>query len=358
VHPILGNRQRSLLCLALCVVFGALLAAVVTLVAHAPPGWALAFAEPLAVVLGLQALSLWYMVRVLPPGTTALFRLAGTWLGAGAVTLALWLALALGWDRLLRALGAQLPVSGQLLGVLLFAGSTGLILAVLGQYLLSAFERSREAERSALELAVLAREAELRFLRDQLHPHFLFNSLNSVVALIGSNASAARQMCFRLAEFFRQSLRLNARASIALAEELTLIGTFLEIEQVRLGERLRHRIEIAEGAPALAVPALVLQPLVENAVHHGIAHLVEGGEITILARRTAGRLELTVENPCDPDRPASRGTGLGLKNVRSRIERLFGTRASLEVHDTGDRFRVTMLLPAEVAAEEPAPCVS
>ncbi|MGH8259196.1 MAG: sensor histidine kinase, partial [Steroidobacteraceae bacterium] len=213
------------------------------------------------------------------------------------------------------------------------------------------------AERGALELRLLARETELRFLRDQLDPHFLFNCLNSIAALIGSDAAGARRMCGLMADFFRTSLKLESRPSIALAEELAHIAAYLDIEQVRFGERLSRTIAADEGTDDLAVPPLILQPLVENAVHHGIAHLLHGGEIAVTARRRAGLLELIVENPCDPERPPSRSTGLGLPNVRARIERLFGLRGSIEVHAGAERFRVAILLPA-VAAEDRAACAS
>lgn len=359
MHPILGSRERLLLYLALWAAFGALLASVAVFAEGGGIAWAIAFAEPLALLLGLQSLSLWYLVRALPPGSTTAARLAGTWLGAGGCALAIWLGAALGWSRVLRALSGSLgrPMSPTVLVLLVFGGSVGLFVAVIGQYMLAAFEGSRAAERGALELRLLAREAELRFLRDQIDPHFLFNSLNSVAALIGSDPAGARRMCFLMADFFRRSLKLGARPSIALAEELALVSTFLDIEQVRFGERLRRRIDVAQGTESLAVPPLVLQPLVENAVHHGIAHLLGGGEITIAARRNAGRLELTVENPCDPERPASRGTGLGLQNVRARIERQFGSRASVEVEGAAERFRVAILVPATLAQELDA-CVS
>lgn len=357
MHPVLHNRERLLLYLALWIVFGALLAGVAAVAEGGGIGWELAFAEPLALLLALQSLSLWYLVRILPAAGTTVARFAGTWLGAGACSLALWLAAALAWARLLSLVAGSPAGQGSpaRVALLVFAGCVGLLAAVLGQYMLAALERSHAAERSALELRLLAREAELRFLRDQLDPHFLFNSLNSVAALIGSDIAGARRMCFLLADFFRTSLKVGSRPSIALAEELALIGTFLDIEQVRFGERLRRRIELDEGTESLAVPPLVLQPLVENAVHHGIAHLLAGGEITITARHLAGRLELAVENPCDPDRPTSGGTGLGLKNVRARIERLFGSRANVEVQGDAERFRVAVLLPA---AQESAACAS
>ena len=223
-------------------------------------------------------------------------------------------------------------------------------LAVLGHYLLWAFQRSREAERRALELQVLAREAELKSLRAQLDPHFLFNSLNSVAALIGNDTGAAREMCLLMAQFFRKSLSFGRQQAITLADEISLAETFLAIERVRFGERLRTQFDIAEDVRTVSVPPLMLQPLVENAVHHGVAHLLEGGEVRVRARRRDNFIELVVENPCDPDRPPSRSTGVGLVNVRSRIETLCGHRASVDVDAGESHFRVSILLPAAAAA--------
>jgi len=135
-----------------------------------------------------------------------------------------------------------------------------------------------------------------------------------------------------------------------LSEEISLAETFLAIERVRFGERLRATFDIADDVRAVSVPPLMLQPLVENAVHHGVAHLLEGGEVKVTARRREGFLELVVENPCDPDRPPSRGTGVGLVNVRSRVETLCGNRASVDVDASENNFRVSILLPAVAAA--------
>ena len=350
MHPILVRRSRLFLYLAVWVVFGALLAGVIAFRSNTSLAWALAFTLPLGVLLGMQSLSCWYLVQTLPAGEVPLARLASSWAGTGALLLVTWLSLALGWAWALEASGAfaGVPDATALTPLLLFAGIVGLTMAVLGHYVVAAFERSRQAERRALELRVLAREAELRFLRGQLDPHFLFNSLNSVAALIGSDTAAARRMCYLVADFFRKSVRLGTQQSVALAEELAIAETFLAIEEIRFGERLRKRFEIEDGVGNLAVPALVLQPLVENAVHHGIAHLLEGGEVLVTARRHGALLELSVDNPCDPQRPASRGTGVGLGNVRARIASLFENRARVEVEASPERFRVLILIPAVV----------
>jgi two-component system, LytTR family, sensor histidine kinase AlgZ len=347
MHPILGYRWRLLGYLLLWVIFGALLAAVIAVTGQASLRWAECFAIPLLVLLGLECLPCWYLVKGMAPQDVPAWRLVGTWLGTGFVLLSLWVAVASGWIRALRALGLTPSVDpAMLMPLLVFAGCVGILIAILGLHTAAAFERSRDAERRALELRALAREAEMSFLRRQLDPHFLFNSLNSVAALIGTNDSAARRMCLLLADFFRKSLKFSAQQTIALRDELTLIETFLAIEAVRFGERLRSSLDISDAALTMSVPALLLQPLVENAVHHGIAHLVAGGEIRVRAKVRGALLDIAVENTCDPDRPASRGTGLGLNNVRGRVESMYGTRARMATESAPESFRVLLALPA------------
>lgn len=348
MHPIFKSRSRLVLYLTVWIAFGLLLSEVIYFGGQAPAYWSFLFAVPLTVLLGLQSLSFWYLVQSMPPGETPVGRMALTWLVAGLVSLVAWLVAAYAWSQFLLPEGQSYPreIIGAL-PLLIFAGAIGILIAVLGHYLAGAFQRSRTAERKALELQVMAREAELRSLRAQLDPHFLFNSLNSVAALIGNDTQAARQMCFLMAQFFRKSLSLGREQSIPLAEEISLVETFLAIERVRFGERLRAKFDVADDVKAVPVPPLMLQPLVENAVHHGVAHLLEGGEVCVSARRRDSFLEVVVENPCDPDRPASRSTGVGLVNVRSRVETLCGHRASVDVDARETSFRVSILLPAD-----------
>ncbi len=352
MHPILTQPGRLLQYIGVWAAFGLLLAGVLIVGDQAPIVWALEFAVPLAVLLGFQALSCWYMIQVLPARETPWPKLIGTWVGTGIVLLAIWLVIGIQWAQFLlpETPDARFAnIQGRLAPFLIFVGAIALSLAILSHYLMAAFERSRLAEKQALQSKVLAREAELGSLRSQLDPHFLFNALNSVAALIGSDVTAARRMCYLMADFFRKSVSLGREESIPLAEEIHLIQTFLAIEEVRFGDRLRKTFNLADDTLKLAVPPLVLQPLVENAVHHGIAHLLEGGEVTVTARLNNGLLELTVENPCDPDRPASKGTGTGLQNVRSRLDTVYGHGARVEATTTPTRFRVTLLLPALAA---------
>jgi LytS/YehU family sensor histidine kinase len=214
---------------------------------------------------------------------------------------------------------------------------------------------SQAAERRALQFEIASREAELRALRAQIHPHFLFNSLNSINALIAARPEEARRLCVRLGDFLRASLTLGSREAIPLAEELALAEQLLSIEKVRFGERLSHVIVADEAARACSVPPLLLQPLVENAVTHGVAQRLEGGLVRIEAERSGPELRIAISNPRDSDAPERRGTGIGLQNVKRRLAALHGSDATLEVTRSDAAFRVELRLPASHAGSAAGP---
>jgi two-component system, LytTR family, sensor histidine kinase AlgZ len=187
----------------------------------------------------------------------------------------------------------------------------------------------------------------LRALRAQINPHFLFNSLNSISALTSTAPARAREMCLLLADFLRLTLGTGEKDVILLSEELELLEKFMAIEKVRFGERLNMEEKVQEEAKRCQVPALLLQPLLENAVSHGIASMADGGWIRLYAQVEDGRLGIIVDNDRDDEAPPRRKGGVGLKNVRSRLEARYGKDAALRVEPSEDRFRVSITLPAE-----------
>jgi two-component system, LytTR family, sensor histidine kinase AlgZ len=242
------------------------------------------------------------------------------------------------------------PRFGASTGLYALFSAVGLLLYLLSlaiSYLIAVFEHTRAAERRALQVQVLAREAELRILRAQIDPHFLFNSLHSISALTASDPADARRMCVLLADFLRESLALGSESRITLARELGLVARFLAVERVRYGDRLRNEVVVTEDADQCLVPPLLLLPLVENAVTHGIAHMLSGGTVTVTAGRIGSRLQVTVENPCDPDRPRRGGTGVGLANVRARLMTLHGYEGRFAAGEVDGRWRVELTLPME-----------
>jgi LytS/YehU family sensor histidine kinase len=221
------------------------------------------------------------------------------------------------------------------------------LLVATVHYVIIAFAQTREAERKSYESNLFAQDAELRALRAQINPHFLFNSLNSISALTGSNPAQARSMTLKLAEFFRQGLKLGAEDFIPLRDELSLISNFLEIEKIRFGTRLHTVQEIDPEALDAQVPPLILQPLVENAVRHGVAQMIDGGTVRLSIVRAGERIRILIENPVDPDRSAKKGTGIGLRNVRARLATLYNGNARVDVEETNDYFRIELLFPRQ-----------
>jgi two-component system sensor histidine kinase AlgZ len=348
MHPLLVEWSRLGAYLAGWGLLGLLLAAL--LVLAAPFSWieATFFALPLAVLFGFMGLASFWVCQAAPLPRGVL-RASGMQLLAGVASGSMWLAAGHGYAVALDRAGVfpglvakQVAAAPLLLGL----GVALYLLAAALHYMIVAFETSREAERRALEFEIASREAELRALRAQIHPHFLFNSLNSINALIAARPEEARQLCVRLADFLRRSLTLGARETILLAEELDLAEQLLSIEKVRFGDRLSHAVVADDAARACPVPPLVLQPLVENAVTHGVAQMLDGGEIRIEAERRGPELRIAVVNPRDADAPARKGTGIGLQNVRRRLLALHGDAAEVRVVPGDSSFRVELRLPA------------
>jgi LytS/YehU family sensor histidine kinase len=348
MHPILGRPWRLVVYLAIWIPLGVLLAALLAL--QGALGWrdALVVAVPLSVAYGFLSLSAWYVTGGAPVERVGPLRVAVTAVTASFVSSAVWLLLARGWMGLVVSLLIRADVTGSFrtgaptlfgFGFLLY------LLAMAVSYLAAAFEVSRDAEQRGFELQVLAREAELRALRAQIDPHFLFNSLQSISALTTADPAAARRMCLLLADFLRDTLALGARERIPLASELALAERFLAIEQVRFGARLQTEVTAEAAARDCAVPPLLLQPLVENAVTHGVAHALDGGWVRVRAEKRAASVAVTVENPCDPERPAGRGTGLGLRNVRERLQSVYGHDAALSIDERDGRFVARLEIP-------------
>jgi two-component system sensor histidine kinase AlgZ len=350
MHPLLRGRLRLLLYLLGWTGICALLTAVLGgLGARASAGAALAFIAPLTLIYAFVCLSAWWVCRAHPLESTPPLRLfAG--LGGAAIQASLaWVLLGAVWDVFLTKRFHLGPGPDGLAGDLALLGVAGVVLygqSLVGHYFVLAFENARTAERCLLQTQVAAREAELRALRAQLNPHFLFNSLNSISALAGSNPEGARDMCGLLGDFLRTSLSLGGRDRVSLGEELALAERYLAVEQVRFGSRLVVERRIEPGALRCLVPPLLIQPLIENAVKHGVADRVEGGTLLIEARRKDDTIEIVVENPRDPSAPPRRGVGMGLENVRQRLAALDPRRAHLDVFEESERFRAILNLPA------------
>jgi sensor histidine kinase YesM len=226
---------------------------------------------------------------------------------------------------------------------------TGVYFALVGiEHALSYLAEARERETLAVRLTAQLAEARLGALRMQLNPHFLFNSLNAITVLVrDQNTAAASRMLELLSDVLRMVLRADSSHETTLAEEMDFLERYLAIELVRFSDRLRLRFEVDAAIRRAAVPQFILQPLVENALRHGIARRADAGLLEVTAQRDGDALTLTVRDDgpgLGPSGPPA--TGVGLANTRARLAALYGDRASLEIaNGVGGGVLATIRLP-------------
>jgi two-component system, LytTR family, sensor histidine kinase AlgZ len=352
MHPLLLSGAALVIYLAGWAPLAVLL--VYVLEASGNLGWvaSTAIIAPASLVYAFVCLSPWYVVRLMPLRSTGLARILSTNFAAAILSSIILVAIARAMAVILSRFAAFQTVDQRFrphtpllfgMGVLLYLLSGGM------HYIMATVEESRAAVEREMRALVVARESELKALRAQINPHFLFNSLNSISALTTVDGMRAREMCIRLSDFLRSSLGMGEREVVPLSEELSLAGSYLGVEQIRFGARLQVEQQIEPGCDKCLVPPLLLQPLVENAVKHGIASMVEGGAIRLHARLVENALRITVENPFDPEGAVARRNGLGLEIVKRRLLARYGERAAMVSDSSENRYRVELVLPYETA---------
>jgi signal transduction histidine kinase len=350
MHPILSQIRKLGLYLLVWIPIAGMLVYLLGIPGGISLRESVALAVPLCLVYAFVCLTAWYSCRVTPLDKSSASRLIGTHMIAALVAASIWVVAAKVLAQVLSSVGIFPGLDTRFApDIPLVAGMGNLLylLSVAFYYVVIAVESSRVAEARANRANLLARDAELRALKAQVNPHFLFNSLNSISALTSSDPARARDMCILLGDFLRRTLGLGEKAAISLEEELSLVNAFLAVEKIRFGARLQMEENIEREALAYDVPPLLLQPLVENAVAHGVANLIEGGRIRLDVRCHDGVVSITIVNSFDPEAPPRRKSGVGLMNVRQRLAAHYGDRSSFSAIPEGNVFRVAISLPAE-----------
>lgn len=273
-------------------------------------------AAPQAIALALTG---WYAWALLSPLIIWLARRMRSLIAHGVISIVMTIAKIALTTEVLRAFGVSQRSISLLVNVPINVAAYFAIVGVT--WFIDARLRASRLESSLAE-------AKLELLRNQIHPHFLFNTLHAISELMHEDVDAADKMLTRLADLLRASLD-SSKPLIALREELVLLDRYVDIERVRLGDRLRYRAEIEPSALDAIVPNFLLQPLVENAIRHAIAVRREGGSIDVRATLDGAKLVITI----DDDGPGfvQKSEGIGLSNVRARLEQMYGAAARLGV---------------------------
>lgn len=301
-------------------------------------------------ILLILSFSFWFPLRYADKTSHTLTQM-GNNLSVYVIYLAIWMAAGWGITRLLY--GHEPDYVAFTTQIVWFRALWGAILLLLIAVLYHTFDYYRDLEEKKQQheqMERLIKESELKALKSQLNPHFLFNSLNSISSLTITDPDGAREMIHKLSDFMRYSLRHNDHSLLPLRDELESMHRYLDIEKVRFGSRLESEIHAEATLLDLQVPAMILQPIYENAVKHGVYESIEPVHIRTYCRLHQGMLEISVINNYDPEALPRKGEGVGLENIRQRMRLLFQSDGLFQVSRENNHFEATLRIPQTTLA--------
>jgi len=300
-------------------------------------------------ILAVIALGLWYPVKFMQAGESRTLGLVLNYLGVALLTIALWLTA--GYFIVEMILGEDneyIPFLDQSMPWRVVSGTLVYLVVLLIYYLILYYSDLQEKIRLEANLKTLVKESELNMFKSQINPHFIFNSLNSINSLILTDHQRAQDMIIKLSEFLRYALKYNQKEKISLQEELHNTHLYLEIEKIRFGEKLRIENRIPEEYKACLIPNMILQPLIENAIKHGVYESTETVTISLDAHAPDDFLNITITNNFDPEQPGRKGNGMGLKNVQNRLMLIYNRSDLFSWNIEGTVFNAELSVPYEV----------
>jgi sensor histidine kinase YesM len=294
------------------------------------------------------ALSLWFPFRYFNSGVTSTIGLISNLVASGALSVTLWVLITK--FLMTTVLPEQTNYPAYWDATFPYRIGTGVFiygLTILTYYLFVSLNNLSEKNVKEARLESLVKETELKMLRSQINPHFLFNSLNSVSSLTITDPEKAREMVVKLSEFMRYALSRKDEQPVSLQNELENLRLYLDIEKVRFGDKLTTEENIDSNCLEFKIPVMLLQPLYENAVKHGVYESTESVRIVTEAKVIDGYIEITISNNYDAAPSMRRGTGTGLLNVTRRLELFYGNKASINTTKENGVYTVKIYIPAD-----------
>jgi sensor histidine kinase YesM len=293
-------------------------------------------------------LSLWFPFRFFNSGETRTIALISNLVASGALSITIWVLITK--FIMTTVLPEQNNYQAYWAATFPYRIGSGVFifgLIILTYYLFESLRDLSEKKAKEAQLESLVKETELKMLRSQINPHFLFNSLNSISSLTITDPEKARDMVVKLSEFMRYALSRKDEQPVTLQNELENLRLYLDIEKVRFGDKLTTEEIIEPGCLDLKIPVMLLQPLFENAVKHGVYECTESVRIITQAKIIDGYFEINISNNYDPAPSLKRGTGTGLLNVTRRLELFYGKKASIKTLKENGIYSVTLYIPKD-----------
>jgi len=293
-------------------------------------------------------LSLWYPFRFFNTGETRTTAIISNLIASGALSITLWVLITK--FIMTTVLPEQNNYQAYWAATFPYRVGSGVFiygLIIMTYYLFVSLTNLSEKNAKEARLESLVKETELKMLRSQINPHFLFNSLNSISSLTITDPEKARDMVVKLSEFMRYALSRKDEQPVTLQNELENLRLYLDIEKVRFGDKLTMEENIDSSCLDFKIPVMLLQPLYENAVKHGVYESTETVRIITEAKLTDGFFEITISNNYDAVPTLKRGTGTGLLNVTRRLELFYGNKASIKTTKENGLYSVSLYIPKD-----------
>lgn len=347
INPILKNREHLLV----YGLFWLLLIVIHTMLLHWGQEVVWSFALIEAIIYGagfaLVGLSIWFIVRFTGLTEGSLWNALMSHLAAGALLIFIWLATSyfltgyfLTYNTSLR----QAAIADIWWRIAL--GLVYYLLVALIYYLLIFYQNYKEKQIREIEMESTLKETELSMLKAQINPHFIFNSLNSISSLTLTRPEDAHEMIVKLSSFLRYTIGHSETELVPLSQEIETIQLYLEIEKLRFGKKLEVTFEGVDSIPGSAkLPNLILQPLIENAIKYGVYESTSASTIIVQIAYSDKHLQIEITNSTEDDSVAHKGKGIGLKNVRGRLQLIYESADLLQTHKEENQYKVQLTIP-------------
>lgn len=347
-HPVLKRKENILAYFSVWAIVAVLHALILVGNQHLEWSWAVRDSLVFNTLFSAFALGIWYTCQYTSPATTPTNKILLTHVFAATLVILMWLGA--GYYIMMKTLPPDHAYGQFLRTSLIWRTAVGLLLYIVMiafYYMFIYAENLHKQELREAELQTLVKDAELRSLKFQINPHFIFNSLNSIYSLTMTAPQKAGEMTTKLSDFLRYSLTKSESQTSSLREEIRSVRTYLEIERVRFGDKIRYSENIDEACLQASVPSMLLQPLFENAIKHGVYESLEPVPISFSCSPQNDFLRIVVENTFDPEATGRKGEGIGLQNIRYRLQKLYNRTDLLDISKKDNLFRVSIKIPVE-----------
>jgi sensor histidine kinase YesM len=342
-HPFLSNPKLSIS----YAVFWLLTASVLVLIATYTDGmdFSVAISEifVFVVLFGIIGTAIWYVIKYSTLEDNSILRIILAHLIAASIIVFIWMYIGLVIIKLIHP-----DASHWMDNMLLSRIFNGYLLYMINGvffYAVNYYYAFKEKTQNETKLKGLVKEAELHALKSQINPHFLFNSLNSISSLTMTDPGRAQEMVINLSQLMRYSLKHEQSETVTLKQELENNKLYLSIEKVRFGKKLNPVFAIEENCLKAEIPNMILQPLYENAIKYGVYEATETVDVITYVRCTAEVLEVTISNTFDKNVISKKGEGIGLRNIRDRLQLIYSNPHLLKLENKNNEFTVTLTIP-------------